>query len=180
MNNLLAVNNIADIPVKYQNTSIGLLLEYHNLNRSFENYPSAKMLIGMCMDNRNNLKVPDNFAFVMRAGGANFQANEFHISYALAVAGLNEFALIGHSDCGMENLVARKSNFVNGLVEVAGLKKESAELKFARLAPKFEVHNAADFILCEVKRLRLEYPAITIAPLFYRVEDKKLYLIKEE
>ena len=43
----------------------------------------------------------------------------------------------------------------------------------------FEIGNEVDFILSEVKRLRLRYPKIVIAPLLYRVEDNRLYLIKE-
>jgi carbonic anhydrase len=46
-------------------------------------------------------------------------------------------------------------------------------------APKFEVGNESDFILREANRLRLRYPKIIIAPMFYLIEDNKLYFIKE-
>ena len=36
-----------------------------NLNRTFENYSQAKLLIGMCMDNRKHLHMPDNFSFII-------------------------------------------------------------------------------------------------------------------
>ncbi len=46
-------------------------------------------------------------------------------------------------------------------------------------APMFEIGNEVDFILSEVKRLRLRYPKIQVAPLMYQVEDNLLYLIRE-
>ena len=44
---------------------------------------------------------------------------------------------------------------------------------------QFEIGNEVDFVLSEVKRLRLRYPKILVAPLMYRVEDNRLYLIQE-
>jgi carbonic anhydrase len=79
----------------------------------------------------------------------------------------------------MVNLVARKDQFVQGLVKAAGWQRESAEEHFLHFAPMFEIGNEVDFILSEVKRLRLRYPKIIVAPLLYRVEDNRLYLIQE-
>lgn len=44
----------------------------------------------------------------------------------------------------------------------------------------FEIGNEVDFVLSEAKRLRLRYPKIIVAPLLYKVEDNRLYLIREE
>jgi len=66
----------------------------------------------MCMDNRKHLHMPDNFAFIIRTGGANLRYSEFKVSYAIAVGGVRHIALIGHSKCGMVNLAARKEAFV--------------------------------------------------------------------
>jgi carbonic anhydrase len=63
---LISVNKAEDIIPEYRHTPIGLLLEYHNLNRSFTGYDKAHLLIGMCIDNRKNLRIPDNFAFIIR------------------------------------------------------------------------------------------------------------------
>ncbi len=52
MNNLLTINTINDILPEYRQTPIGLLLEYHNLNRPLDAYDKAQILVGMCMDNR--------------------------------------------------------------------------------------------------------------------------------
>lgn len=70
MNRLLSIRTKADILPAYRNTPIGDLLEYHNLGRAFVPYSNAQLLIGMCMDNRKHLNVPDNFAYILRAGGA--------------------------------------------------------------------------------------------------------------
>jgi len=180
MHRLIPISNTANIPPEYRNTPIGLLLEYHNLDRPFQAYAQAQLLVGMCMDNRKHLHMPDNFAFIIRAGGANLRYSEFKVSYAIAVGGVRHIALIGHNHCGMVNLVARKDAFVKGLMENAGWDKERAEEHFMNFAPMFEIGNEVDFILSETKRLRLRYPKITIAPMLYKVEDNKLYLVSEQ
>jgi carbonic anhydrase len=131
------------------------------------------------MDNRKHLHIPDNFAFIIRAGGANLRYSEFKVSYAIGVGGVRCLALIGHNQCGMVNLAARKEQFVRGLVETAGWGQKSAEEHFLQFAPMFEIGNEIDFVLSEVRRLRLRYPKILVAPLLYRVEDNLLYLIQE-
>ncbi len=177
--NLLPVNSANDIPADFRDTPIGLLLEYHNLGKPFIAYKSAELLVGMCMDNRKHLQIPDNFAFIIRSGGANLRYSEFKVSYAIGVGRVAHIALIGHSKCGMVNLVSRKNEFVDGLVSVAGWDRDKAEEHFMHYSPMFEIGNELDFILSETKRLRLRYPGILIAPLFYLVEDNRLYFIKE-
>jgi carbonic anhydrase len=180
MNRLIPIDSPIDIPPSYRDTSIGLLLEYHNLNRPYDTYADAQLLVGMCMDNRKHLHMPDNFAFIIRSGGANLWYSEFKVSYAIAVGGARAIALIGHTQCGMVNLIARKTQFVQGLADSAGWLPEQAEEHFHHFAPMFEIGNEMDFILSEVKRLRLRYPKIPVAPLMYRVEDTRLYLIDEK
>ncbi len=179
MDKLIPVNTLSDIPQEYRHTPIGLLLEYHNLGRPIEPYEKAQLLVGMCMDNRKHLHMPDNFAFIIRSGGANLRYSEFKVSYAIAVGQVSHIALLGHNNCGMVNLVSRQSEFIDGLVSTAGWTKEKAEEHFMHYAPMFEISNETDFILSETKRLRLRYPMITIAPMFYLVEDNKLYFIVE-
>lgn len=179
MNRLLSVQSADDILPEYRDTPIGELLEYHNLNRPFNNYQNAQLLIGMCMDNRKHLHMPDNFAFIIRAGGANLRYSEFKVSYAISVGGIKHIALIGHNNCGMVNLISRKDQFIRGLVETAGWNEKQAEEHFMHFAPTFEIGNEIDFVLSEIKRLRHRYPRIKIAPMLYLVEDNKLYFIKE-
>ncbi|HEU4716710.1 MAG TPA: carbonic anhydrase [Bacteroidia bacterium] len=179
-NRLVEINKPEDIFPEYRNTPIGLLLEYHNLGRELEPYTQAKLLIGMCMDNRKHLRIPDNFAFIIRAGGANLRYSEFKVSYAIAVGDIHHIVIIGHNNCGMVNLVSRRQLFIDGLVEKAGWDRRQAEEHFMHYEPMHEIGNEIDFSISEAKRLRLRYPKITVAPLLYKVEDNRLYLIREK
>jgi carbonic anhydrase len=170
----------SDIVPPYRDTPIGLLLEYHNLQRPLEPYNQAQLLIGMCMDHRKHLHIPDNFAFIIRAGGANLRYSEFKISYAIAVGGVRCIALIGHNQCGMVNLYSKRDTFIHGMVEHAGWERETAERHFMHFAPMFEIGDEIDFVLSEAKRLRLRYPKILIAPLLYQIEDGRLYQLRED
>lgn len=179
MNRLSPVISRQDIFPKYLGTAVGLLLEYHNLNREYETYTQAQLLVGMCMDNRKHLHIPDNFSYIIRSGGANLRYSEFKVSYAVAVGGVKSIALIGHNQCGMVNLNARREVFIKGLVENAGWEPYLAEQHFMQFAPMFEIGNEVDFVTSEAKRLRSRYPKIQVAPLLYKVEDNLLYQVKE-
>ena len=179
MNRLLSVSSASDIPDQYRNTPISLLLEYHNLGREHASHERAELLIGMCMDNRNQLRIPNKFSFIIRAGGANLRYSEFKVSFAIAVGGVQHIALIGHTNCGMVNLHARKREFVEGLMERGGWEQELAEQHFLHFSPLFEIGNEIDFVLSETIRLRNRYPKVGVAPLMYRVEDNRLYLLRE-
>ena len=179
MARVIPVHHPNDILPEYRNTPVGLLLEYHNLGR-----PSAattpQLLIGMCMDSRNSLRIPNDFAFVLRTAGANMRDNEFRISYAIAVGRVRTIVLIAHTDCGMARLTERREQFINGLMEAAGWDRERAEKHFEVSAPKFGIRNEIDFVLREAERLRAIYPRITVVPLLYRVEDDLLYQLRAE
>jgi carbonic anhydrase len=178
MHKIIPVLKKTDIPREYRSNPIGLLLEYHNLDRKFDVCPQAQLLIGMCMDNRKHLHIPDNFAFIIRSGGANLRYSEFKVSYAIAVGQVRHIALIAHNHCGMVNLVSRKNEFISGLVKRAGWSKEAAEEHFMNLAQMHEIGNEIEFIMSETNRLRKRYPKIKVAPLYYRVEDNRLYCIQ--
>lgn len=180
MNRLIAVTKKTDIAPEYRDTPIGLLLEFHNLNRPLEEFTSAQLLIGMCMDNRNQLRIPNNFSFILRTGGGNLRYSEFKVSYAIAIGKVKHIALIGHSQCAMVNLHSRKDQFIDGLVDNAGWDRSWAAEHFMHFSPMFEIGNEIDFLLSETQRLRSRYPKITIAPMYYRVEDHALYLINEK
>jgi len=180
MHRLIPVTTTGDIFPEVRDTPVGLLLEYHNLHREYDTYTQAKLLVGMCMDNRKHLRIPDNFSYIIRAGGANLRYSEFKVSYAIAVGGVKSIALIGHNQCGMVNLMARKQAFIQGLVAIAGWDEELAEQHFNQFAPMFEIVNEVDFVLIEAQRLRLRYPRIQVTPLLYKVEDNLLYQVKEQ
>ncbi len=175
---IVAINKVTDIPKTYRKTPVGSLLEYHNLGRKLDVYTQAKILIGMCMDNRKHLHMPDNFAYIIRSGGANLRYSSFKVSYAIAVGGVRYIVLIAHNHCAMVNLQKRKKQFIDGLVKGAGWKKEEAEEHFMNFAIMHEIDNELDFIVGETHRLSKKYPKIKVVPMFYKVEDNKLYLIK--
>ncbi len=179
MERLHQVTSTEEIPPEYRHSPIGMLLEYHNLTRPFDEYSQARLLIGMCMDNRKSLRIPDNFAFIIRTGGANLRYSEFKVSYTIGVGGIRHIALIAHTGCGMVNLMSRKDRFIDGLVTRGGWTRPAAEEHFMNLAPMFEIENEINFTLSEVTRLRRRYPGIAAAPLLYRLEDNKLWLIRE-
>jgi carbonic anhydrase len=180
MNRVISITKPQEIPAEYQNTPIGLLVEYHNLNRKFDEYSTAQLLVGMCMDNRKHLNIPDNFSYIIRSGGANLRYSEFKVSFAISVGGVKHIALIAHSNCGMVNLASKKSQFIEKLAENGGWSMEQAEEHFNNYAPIFEIDNEIDFIISETARLRLRYPKVKIAPMYYKVEDNLLYFIKEK
>jgi carbonic anhydrase len=74
---IIEISRVEDIPGKISGNTIDLLLEYHNLDRPLDQYSAAQLLIGMCMDNRKHLHIPDNFAYIIRSGGANLRFSEF-------------------------------------------------------------------------------------------------------
>jgi carbonic anhydrase len=176
----IPITTYEDIPKEYRDTPIGLLLEYHNLNRPFDTYSNAQLLIGMCMDSRKHLHIPDNFAYIIRSGGGNLRYSEFKVSFAISVGGVRHIALLGHSQCRMEDLGSIKEQFIAGLVEGAGWERPAAEEHFMNFSPIFEIGEPQSFVLSEAKRLRLRYPNITIAPLFYSVEDNRISFLRED
>ncbi|GJQ19834.1 MAG: carbonic anhydrase [Bacteroidia bacterium] len=176
---ILAIQSSSDIPQPYRDTPIGRLVEYHNLDRTLDPHTRAALLIGMCMDNRKHLRIPDNFAYIIRAGGANLRYSEFKVSFAIAIGGVQHIALIGHTNCGMVNLASKREQFIEGLMTRAGWDRETAVDHFQNLAPMFEIGNEVDFLLGEVKRLRNRYPRVTVAPMLYKVEDNRLYFVRE-
>jgi carbonic anhydrase len=180
MDRLIPIRSTDAVPAQLTGTPAGLLLEYHNLEKDLPAYTQAQLLIGMCMDNRKHLRIPDNFAFIIRSGGANLRESEFKVSYAISIGGVKSIALIGHNQCGMVNLAARRETFIDGLVNNAGWERARAEEHFDRFSPVFEIGNEIEFILSETKRLRQRYPKIQVTPLLYLVEDNLLYLIKED
>ncbi len=178
MTQVLPVNELADILPEYRGTPVGVLLEYQNLERPFSPAGPTPLLIGMCMDSRKTLRMPADFAFVLRTAGANMRDNEFRISYAIAVGGVRTIVLIAHTDCGMKRVATLHDEFVSGLVEHAGWDETRAELLYAEGVPKFGIDDEIDFVIREAARLRGLYPKITVVPLLYRVEDDRLFQLQ--
>jgi len=176
---LIPVRREEDILPAWRDTPVGDLLRYQNLGVNFHDYARAQLLVGMCMDNRKMLKVPENFAFIFRTAGANLRRQEFNVSFAVAVGGVRQICLIGHSDCGMVNLESKRADFIEGLVSRGGWNAGEAEAHFERYAPDYEIGDALGFIQIEADRLRKRYPGIQVAPLYYTVKDGLLHQVRE-
>ena len=97
MERLIAVMTESDILPLHRKTPIETLLAYQNLNRPHGGHDKAELLIGMCMDNRKHLRIPENFAYIIRAGGGNLRYSEFKVSYAIAIGGIATIALLAHT-----------------------------------------------------------------------------------
>lgn len=163
----------------YRNTPIEALLKYQNLQDNFETYDSAQLLVSMCMDNRKQLRIPENFAYIIRTGGANLKYAEFKVSYAIAIGGVKFIALIAHNNCGMVNLFSKRESFIKGLCENAGWDRNRAEEHFINFAPIFEIDNEIEFVVKEAQRISGKYPKVTVVPLFYSLEDNMLSMISD-
>ena len=177
MPRILSVAQEEDILPEYRGTPVGRLVAYHNLGHGPAAVSRPELLIGMCMDSRKHLRIPNDFAFVLRTAGANMRDNEFRISYAIAVGGVHTIVLIAHTDCGMAQLQRRREQFIEGMVANAGWDRARAERHFADSAPKFGIKDEVEFVLQESARLRGIYPKIQVAPLLYRVDDDFLYQV---
>jgi carbonic anhydrase len=66
MNRLIPIRSRKDIPSVYRNTPWVFCSNTTILDALLMNGRSTA-LIGMCMDNRKRLRIPDNFAFILRA-----------------------------------------------------------------------------------------------------------------
>lgn len=174
---LLKITSEEQIPKEYFNTPIEELIRYQNLSADFVEYTSARLLVGMCMDNRKQLRIPENFAYIIRTGGANLRYCEFKVSYAVAIGEVTHIALIAHDNCGMVNLVSKREQFIEGLSKNAGWEKSRAEEHFMNYAPIFEIDNELEFVVKESKRLAEKYPLVKVVPLYYSIADNKLSMI---
>jgi carbonic anhydrase len=175
---LIPIHSPSVVPPQYRGTPIERLLLWHNGVAEPELVERAELLVGMCMDNRKKLRIPENFAFVLRSGGGNLRHSEFKVSFAIGFGGVRAIALVVHNHCGMVGLSRRRGIFVDGLVD-AGWDREDAEAHFDAFAPLFEIGNEIDFALSEAARLRKRYPKVIVAPMRYDVADNLLYLIDE-
>lgn len=176
---LKPVRSAADIPPALRRTPFGRLLEYHNLGRDLEKYENARLLVCMCMDNRKQLRLPDNFAYILRTGGGNIRYSEFKISYAIGIGGVRHVVMIAHDNCGMANLASKRRAFVAGLMKNAGWTRKRSMEYFVTYAPLFEIGNEIDFVLSEARRLNSKYPKVKVLPMYYRLADGRLYLINK-
>ena len=146
-------------------TAIKTLLASHNDDAVFPAFDGPRLAIVTCMDFRIRLRLPENFAFVLRTGGANPRPVEPYLAFSVARTGIHALALIGHTDCAM---VEPNPYVVNDLPA----QEEQKRLYRSEIAA-LAIADAPSFTRREASRLegRLGLPVV---PLLYRVEDHKI------
>ena len=173
------IDRLDDIPACLRGTPVEELILYQNFAAAHKSYTSAQLLVGMCMDNRKQLKLPENFAYIIRTGGANLRYSEFKVSYAIAVGGVNHIVLIAHDHCGMVNLAGKMQPFIDGLSRLENWTPERARDHFLNYAPIYEIEDETEFVLTESRRLSEKYKGVTVVSLYYTLDDNRLSLIEE-
>lgn len=177
---LRPIESLDDISPEIRATPIEALPRYHNMGAAYRPYGQEEGLVGMCMDHRERLSFSENFAYIIRSAGCNLRYSEFQISYAVAIGGVSAIALVGHTNCGMVNLMHRRELFISWLVRRGGWQREWAEAHFMNSVAMFEIGNEVDFLVAEDKRPRGRFPTLPVVALIYRVEDHRLYQLNEE
>jgi carbonic anhydrase len=173
------VNDVSDILPEYRGTAVGDLLTYHNLGAQHRRHAEVELLIGLCMDPRLQLRIPSDFAFVLRCAGANLGMLEFDVSFAIAVGGVRWICPIGHDECRMVDVAGKREAFVSGLIEGAGWGRQRAEDHFDEYASRYGFGDAIESVWLEAQRLREKYTGIPVAPLLYSHGERNLSQIVE-
>ena len=176
---LVEVDTAADILPQYRGTPVAELLDYHNFGASHRRHTDAELLIGMCMDHRLQLRIPSNFAYVLRCAGANLAMLKFDVSFAIAVGGVRSVCLIGHDGCRMVDVASKREAFVDGLVDNVGWDRDRAEEHFDEYSSRYGFGDVAGFVWLEAQQLRREYKGISVAPLVYSLDDRSLCQITD-
>lgn len=179
MYRLVPVLSESDILSVHHNTPFEKLLKFHNLNNPLEKFDKPEIIIGTCMDHRVYLKIPEQFAYIVRTPGANMRHAQFGVSFAIAMAGIKYLAIIGHTDCGMRELTGKQDTIEHGLVQHAGWNEKNAKEHFHQCLPNFEIGDEIDFVVKESARMNELYPKIMVVPMIYRVEDNRLSQVIE-
>lgn len=174
---LIEATSAEDILPHYQGTPVGELLAYHNLDVPYRDHREADLLIGMCMDHRYQMRIPANFAYVLRCAGANLSLVEFDVSFAIAVGGVRCICVIGHDGCRMIDVVAKREAFVSGLVNDAGWDRHLAEAHFDEHVSRYGIEDVVKKVWFDAKRLQEKYEGVLVAPLMYSLGDHNLHQI---
>lgn len=179
MARLVPIVKDADIPEPLQQTPIGVLLRSNNMGK-IDVTPSdtPELIIGMCIDYRKSLFLPRDWAYVIRREGANMLGAEFALALGMSM-GSKYMALIAHDQCAMTRPQLSRDGFIKCLTEEHGWNIDLATHFFEDHIRGREISNEINFILEETNRLKRTFKGLTIVPMLYRLEDNKLYLIKD-
>lgn len=146
------------------------LLRSHNEGAVFPPFSHPELAVVTCMDFRIHLRMPENFAFVLRTGGANPEPVEPYLAFSVARMGIQAIALIGHTDCAMQypdpyvlnHLPTDEERIQHYRAQIAALAIGEVELFTRRQARKLG-----------------ERLGLPVVPLLYRVKDHRLKCLEK-
>jgi carbonic anhydrase len=162
---LAPVHSAADIQPEWRGTPVGALLAATNLGVAAPVTGQLQLLVSRCFEDQAPLPLPAGFALVVTAPGGVLKRAAFDVSWAVAEAGIRAVAVVGHEGCRLVGLRGRREAFVASLVTGAGWEQAAAEQHFDHWSDLVEVTDPATTALAEARRLRLRYPALTVAAL---------------
>ncbi len=177
LDRLITIRSAGDIPIQFKNTPIEELLRAQNMyDVGYDVSPSPSLIVGMCIDNRKQLHLPKNGAYIIRSPGANMRGQESSIVLALT-AGITYMALIVHNQCLMSNPSAKKGQAEQVLFDKHGWTKDQLENAFHYLA-QCQIGDPISFALRETERLHSLFKGLTVVPILYDVYSDHLSIIK--
>lgn len=179
LSRLVEIKKIDDIPSSLRNTPVEELIRCQNFYEvTTDGALYGDMIVGMCIDYRRQVHLPKNCSCVIRTPGANMQDSEFSIALAIA-AGIKIMALVVHNKCQMEDPYRRRERFVETLRAEQLWTTEQAEQFFEQKAGALEIDDPVDFAVTECRRLKNLFPKLRLVPLYYNVDNDRIFLIKD-
>jgi len=171
---LIATSAPDQVLEPYRNTPIAQLLAAQNLGRTIAEPAGPSMVIITCMDHRVMLNVPRRWAFQLRTAGAAVEPVLDNIAFAVAVAGIETIAVIGHTDCAMTRAAEARGQFLDRLVESQQWTAGEAGKAYEHLLSTCAIDDpvAATYQRCAL--LQRRFPNCLVAPLLYDVDDATL------
>ncbi len=174
---LFPVLSTEEVPEALRGTPLETLLKGQNLGLIDEHQAhGAALLIGMCIDFRNALSIPRDWAYIVRREGANMAGAVFAVALALS-KGVRYMALIAHNNCAMANTSEHREQFIDVLTKGFSWESDRAVEFFDSHSLSREIGNELDFVVEEADRIEKLFPGLKVVPLLFRVEDSHLYLI---
>lgn len=171
---LTVVESRQDIPQEWQGTPIECLIMAQNFGWPIQSTGKPELLIATCIEFRYALPVPRMYSYVIRRASGRVIGSEFSVGYTIA-QGVKYLAVIGHNDCGMSQLEAKKAGVIEAFV-AQGWPRDAAEQYVAKQATR---HAIADELLAlkdEYVRLRKIFRQLVVAPLFVCLHDSRFYV----
>jgi len=176
---LVRVTTPEDIPEILRGTPIETLLKCQNMGQVDANQSEdPDLVIGMCIDYRKSLALPQNCAYVIRRTGANMDGSEFSVALALS-GGIEYMALIAHNHCVMSDPHVKRGAFVSALTMKHGWSDDQASSFFDQHASSREISDAIDFSIKEARRLNSLFRGLKVVPMLFMLEDNLIYLVKD-